>query len=107
MREAGRLADEIGRDNPGTPGAKTPEEWWRSFSAPGTEAFKQDFARWESLKKNLIVALETIESQVSDQLRSKENNARLNAGGHDSVSGSYRQLVEKYYRSLAAPRARN
>jgi hypothetical protein len=85
-------------------GAKTPEEWWRSFSAPGTEAFKQDFARWESLKRNLLVALEAVESDLSDQLRAKENHERLNAGGHDTVSDSYRQLVDKYYKSLAAPR---
>jgi len=104
LRDANRLADEIRRENPGMEGPKTPEEWWRSFSAPGTEAFKQDFARWESLKQNLLVALEQVESQVSDQLRARENKERLNAGGHDAVSESYRTLVEKYYRSLAAPR---
>jgi hypothetical protein len=85
-------------------GPKTPEEWWRSFSAPGTEAFKQDFARWESLKKHLLVALENVETQVSDQLRTRENKERLNAGGHAAVSESYRELVERYYRSLASPR---
>ena len=50
MRDANRLADEMRRENPGMAGTKTPEDWWRSFSAPGTEAFKQDFARWESLQ---------------------------------------------------------
>ena len=104
MRDANRLADELRRENPGMQGAKTPEEWWRSFSAPGTEAFKQDFARWESLKKNLLVALENVESQVSDQLRARESKERLNAGGHTAVSESYRELVERYYRSLASPR---
>ena len=104
MRDANRLADEMRRENPGMAGAKTPEEWWRSFSAPGTEAFKQDFARWESLKQNLLVALEDVESHVSDQLRARESKERLNAGGHDTVTESYRQLVEQYYRSLAAPR---
>jgi hypothetical protein len=104
MRDANRLADEIRRENPGMQGAKTPEEWWRSFSAPGTEGFKQDFARWESLKQNLLIALEHVESEVSDQLRTRENKERLNAGGHTAVSESYRELVEKYYRSLAAPR---
>lgn len=104
MRDANRLADEIRRENGGN-GLKTPEEWWRSFSAPGTEAFKQDFARWESLKKNLLVALEQVETQVSDQLRNRESKERLNAGGHASVSESYRELVERYYRSLASPRS--
>jgi hypothetical protein len=82
----------------------TDEGWWRSFSAPGTEAFKQDFSRWESLKKNLLVALEDAETKLSGELRDRENKARLNAGGHDAVSETYRALVDKYYRSLAAPR---
>ena len=34
------------------------KKWWRSFSAPGTEAFKQDFSKWESLKKGLLSAIE-------------------------------------------------
>jgi hypothetical protein len=104
MREAGKLADEIRRENPGVQGPNTPEQWWRSFSAPGTEAFKQDFARWESLKSNLLVALEQVETQTTDQLRARENKERLNAGGHSAVSEAYRELVDKYYRSLAAPR---
>jgi hypothetical protein len=104
MREAERLAGELRRENPGMNGPHTPEGWWRSVSAPGTEAFKQDFARWESLKKNLMVALEQVESTVSSQLRVRENQERLNAGGHQGVSEAYRSLVDKYYRSLAAPR---
>ncbi|MBA3270817.1 MAG: hypothetical protein H0T71_09910 [Acidobacteria bacterium] len=102
MRQAERMAGEIRRENSamGTNDAA----WWRSFSAPGTEGFKQDFARWESLKKNLLVALEDVDSQVSGQLRALENKERLNAGGHDGVSEAYRELVDKYYRSLAAPR---
>ena len=80
------------------------EGWWRSFSAPGTEAFKQDFSRWESLKKNLMVALEDVETKLSTELRERENKQRLNAGGHEAVSENYRGLVDKYYRSLAVPR---
>ena len=86
-------------------GGTTPEQWQRSVSAPGTEAFKQDFAKWESLKKNLLVALDQTESQLSDQLRARENRERLNAGRHDAVADTYRALVDRYYQSLAAPRA--
>ena len=71
------------------------------------ESFKQDFSKWESLKKNLLVALDQTESQLSDQLRARENRERLNAGRHDAVSESYRQLVDRYYQSLAAPRKPN
>ena len=105
MREAQRLAGEVQREN--GQGGTTPEQWARSVSAPGTEAFKQDFANWESLKKNLLVALDQTESQLSDQLRARENRERLNAGRHDAVSESYRQLVDRYYQSLAAPRKPN
>jgi hypothetical protein len=105
MREAQRLAEEVQKQNPGMQkGGSTPEQWQRSVSAPGTESFKQDFAKWESLKKNLLVALEQTESQLSDQLRARENKERLNAGRHDAVSDTYRDLVDRYYQSLAAPR---
>ena len=103
MRDAQRLAGEIQRENPGLQ-ANPDASWWRSFSAPGTEAFKQDFAQWESLRKNLLLALEEVESKVSEQLRSRENDERLNAGGHQGVNEAYRSQVDKYYRSLATPR---
>ena len=104
MREAQQLAEGVQRENPQMPGGTTPEQWQRSVSAPGTEAFKQDFANWESLKKNLLVALERTESQLSEQLRTRENRERLNAGRHDAVSDTYRELVDRYYQSLAVPR---
>jgi hypothetical protein len=102
MREAERLAGELKRQNPEAMGG-SPEQWQRSFSAPGTEGFKQDFAKWESLKKNLLSAIERSESRVSDQLRARETEARLNAGRHEAVSDTYRELVDRYYQLLAAP----
>lgn len=104
MQEAQRLAQEMERENPSMKGGTTPEQWQRSLSAPGTQGFKQDFAKWEELKKNLLVALDHTESQLSDQLRARENRERLNAGRHDAVADSYRELVDRYYQSLAAPR---
>lgn len=104
MRAAQKLAEGVQRENPQMPRGATPEQWERSVSAPGTEAFKQDFSNWESLKKNLLTALDRTESQLSDQLRARENRERLNAGRHDAVAETYRQLVERYYQSLAAPR---
>ena len=105
MRDAQKLAEDVRKDNPEMPGgATTPEQWQRSVSAPGTESFKQDFAKWEALKKNLLVALDQTESHLSDQLRNRENKERLNAGRHDAVADTYRELVDRYYQSLAAPR---
>jgi hypothetical protein len=105
MRDTQKLADEVRQQNPEMQkGGATPEEWQRSVSAPGTESFKQDFAKWESLKKNLEMALEQTESKLSQQLRARENKERLNAGRRDAVSDSYRELVDRYYQSLAAPK---
>ena len=105
LRDAQRLAEALRRENPGMEkGGTTPEQWQRSVSAPGTEGFKQDFAKWESLRKNLLVALEQTESKLADQLRARETRERLNAGRHDAVADTYRELVDRYYQSLAAPR---
>jgi len=106
MREAERLAETIGRESPGLQGPDSDASWWRSFSAPGTEAFKQDFSRWDSLKANLLIALEDVETKLSGELRAQENKQRLNVGGHEAVSDAYRELVDKYYRALATPRPR-
>jgi len=104
MREAQQLAEGL-RQEPGMEkGGTTPQQWQRSVSAPGTEGFKQDFAKWESLKNNLLVALEQTESQLADRLRARETRERLNAGRHDAVADSYRELVDRYYQSLATPR---
>ncbi len=104
MREARAQVESMGRAAPDMRGPSTPEDWQPSVSAPGTEAFKQDFARWESLKQNLQLALEKVERSMSDELRQQETRDRLGAGASDAVPDDYRRLVEKYYRSLAAPR---
>jgi hypothetical protein len=105
MKEAQQLAEQLRKENPGMDkGGSTPEQWQRSVSAPGTEGFKQDFAKWEELRKNLLVALEQTESQLAERLRARETRERLNAGRHDAVADTYRELVDRYYQSLAAPR---
>jgi len=104
LRETRERVEALSRDNPELRGPATPEQWQPSVSAPGTEAFKQDFARWESLKSNLLSALEKVERSLTTQLREQETRDRLNVGGADTVPDDYRALVERYYRSLAAPR---
>jgi hypothetical protein len=99
------MTDDLRRQNPEMQkGGSTPEDWQRSVSAPGTQGFKQDFAKWESLKKNLMLALEQTESKLSDQLRAREKADRLNAGRYESAPENYRELVDRYYQSLATPR---
>jgi len=105
MREAQRTAGELRQQNPDMRNSPaTPEDWYPSLSAPGTESFKQDFTKWESLKKNLLMALERTESRLASQLREREGRERLNVGGHQGVSDEYREMVDRYYQSLASPR---
>ncbi|MEZ5416820.1 MAG: hypothetical protein R2708_05700 [Vicinamibacterales bacterium] len=104
MREARAEVEALGRSANGLRGPSTPEQWQPSVSAPGTEAFKQDFARWETLKRNLLLALERVERALADDLRAQATRDRLHAGASDAVPEDYRRLVDKYYRSLASPR---
>jgi hypothetical protein len=79
----------------------TPEHHEYSRSAPGTEAFKQDFAGWESLRRDLDLALERYESAVSERLARRLAEDRLSAGGSERVPDGYRALIARYYESLA------
>ena len=104
-RELGRAKETLGRQ----PGASqqrggrgsTPEGQEFSRSAPGTEAFKQDRSRWESLRKDVDRALEAHDADVSKRLAKTLGEDRLNAGGSDRIPEQYRRLVARYYESLA------
>jgi hypothetical protein len=79
----------------------TPEEHEWSRSAPGTEAFKQDYAAWQSLAANVTKALERAEASVAGRLNSAVARDRLRAGGSDRVPDAYRGRVSKYFESIA------
>jgi hypothetical protein len=79
----------------------TPEEEQFSRSAPGTEAFKQDRSNWESLRRNLDSALERYEASVSDRLARTRRDDRFNTGGSDRAPDAYREVIAKYFESLA------
>jgi hypothetical protein len=95
------LVDQLRREE--ALGVRTPdlEGFHPGLSAPGTEAWKQDFATWEELKTQLAAALEKAESSAAAQLRDQQAKDRLNAGATQAVPDEYRQLVDKYYRALA------
>ena len=105
QRELQRAKDALGRLSAGEPrsglGMSTPEEQQFSRSAPGTEAFKQDRTGWESLRRNLDTALEKYEASVSDRLSRKRPDDRFSGGGSDRVPDAYRQMIAKYFESLA------
>ena len=100
--QARELVDQLRRED--GVGRNTPEmeRFNPGLSAPGTEAWKQDFAKWEELKKQLEVALEKADTSLASQLREQELKDRLNAGATQAVPEQYRQLVDKYYRALAS-----
>ena len=79
----GLTPGDIGRFAPGT-------------SAPGTEAWKQDFSRWDELNIQLGAALQLAESAAAVRLREQQAQDRLNAGATQVVPEQYRRLVEKY-----------
>jgi hypothetical protein len=79
----------------------TPETHEFSRSAPGTEAFKQDYSGWQSLRRDIDLALERYEASVSARLDRSAAADRLAAGGSDRVPDAYRQSVARYYQSLA------
>jgi len=70
-------------------------------SAPGTEAWKQDFSRWESLRRAIFQSLEQIESTISARVRAEESENKLDSGASDATPDAYQQEVARYYRSLA------
>lgn len=101
LKQGEQLMAQIGQSGGGTFGG-TPEGRQLSGSAAGTEGYKQDFSKWENLKKDVNQALEQVEMALARKLAEKESRERLNAGADDRVPEEYRELVEKYYRSLAS-----
>ena len=72
-----------------------------SRSAPGTEAFKQDFSRWEVLHKDVTLGLERLEATLSQRLLERAARNRLTAGGADRAPDEYQRAVDAYFKSLA------
>ena len=102
LEESPGLLEELRRENPDL--ARDLDQWarhWQSVSAPGTEAFKQDFGHWDSLRRNLGNALQRFEVERSRELAADAYRDRLSAGPDDLLPERYRRLVDQYYRSLA------
>lgn len=105
VRGAEELMNELRRVDPGAVGS-TPEGQFMVTSAPGTEAFKQDFAKWERLRLGIDSRLEEIERRATRSLLELQARHRLNAGARDQAPEAYRRLVEQYYQALAAGKTR-
>jgi hypothetical protein len=79
----------------------TPEGHEFSRSAPGTEAFKQDFARWDSLRKGIANAMDRYEAALAQRLAEREAAERVQAPLRDKVPDRYAESVVRYYQSLS------
>jgi hypothetical protein len=102
LRRAGDADGRIRQLAPSTGGyGATPEGQGMVTSAPGTEAFKQDFTKWETLHRELTLGLERLESDLSQRVIDKAAKDRLRSGSADRTPVEYRSSVDKYFRTLA------
>ena len=105
LRETKALLDDLQRQDPGfsSHGAGfTFEGQGLVLSAPGTEGFKQDFARWETLTRQATQALEQAESALAKKLQANASKDRLAAGLEDKAPAGYQQQVDSYFKAIAA-----
>jgi hypothetical protein len=72
------------------------------MSAPGTESFKQDFEKWELLKRQALSALEQAGSTLAKKVQAAAAKDRLAAGIDDTAPPGYRTQVDAYFRALAS-----
>ena len=98
---AGGDGSRDGRQDGGYGAYGTPEGHEFSRSAPGTEAFKQDYARWDSLSKNVKDALEDLEASLADRLSNQRARDRVTAGEDNRAPALYEEAVSRYYQSIA------
>ncbi|MBZ5558837.1 MAG: hypothetical protein LAO77_16320 [Acidobacteriia bacterium] len=105
LRETKDLVDQLRRDDPnyarGGNTGFTFEGQGMTLSAPGTEAFKQDFAKWEDLRRQATQALDRAEATLSKKLQAKESKDRLAAGADDAAPPEYKKQVDDYFKAIA------
>jgi hypothetical protein len=102
LERSRELVRELQRSTPDSGlGGSTPEQHEYSISAPGTQAFKNDFSDWERLRRDVSHALEQQEGKLAEKLAGRRSQDRLAAGAADGVPEQYRALVAKYFESLA------
>jgi hypothetical protein len=107
LKQTQDLVDELRREDPaGTALARggsgfTFEGQGMTLGAPGTEAFKQDFAKWDDLRRQATQALDGVESSLLEKLGAKASRGRLAAGVDDNAPPAYQQQVDSYFKAIA------
>ena len=103
MRDVRELLNETQRQDArseGGPGS-TFEGQGMVLSAPGTQGFKQDFAKWQELTRQVTLALDEVESSLSQKLHEKASHDRLASGGDERAPAEYQEQVDSYFKALA------
>jgi hypothetical protein len=70
------------------------------FSSPGTEAFKQDLRKWQTLSAEATRALDRAESALSNRLQEADASSRLASGIDDKPPAAYQSQVDRYFKAL-------
>jgi hypothetical protein len=107
LQETKELAEQMRRDDPtfargGGGGFSFEAPTNIGVSAPGTEAFKQDFARWEEMRRQATQLLDNVEASVSKKLQAKQAHDRLAAGADDKAPAGYQKQVDDYFKAIAS-----
>lgn len=104
LEQTRELVNELKREDPNfakSGAGITPEGQGSTMSAPGTEAFKQDFAGWQVLRQQVTTALDQAEATLSKRLQSKASKDQLPAGVDDKAPPEYEKQVDSYFKALA------
>ena len=106
LQETKEFVDEMRRDDPalsrgGGGGFTFEAPTSAGLSAPGTEAFKQDFAKWEEMRRQATQALDNVESSLSKKIQAKQARDRLAAGADDNAPAGYEKQVDSYFKAIA------
>jgi uncharacterized protein DUF4175 len=108
LQETKDLVDQMRREDPtfarGGSGFTFEQPTTQTVTAPGTEAFKQDFAKWDDLRRQATQALENVEATLSKKLQAKQSKDRLAAGSDDKAPPQYKQQVDSYFKAIASRR---
>jgi len=107
LQQTRELAEQMRRDDPGFArggggGFSFDAPTSVGLSAPGTEAFKQDFAKWEEMRRQATQLLDNVETALSRKLQEKQAHDRLAAGADDKAPAGYQKQVDDYFKAIAS-----
>ena len=106
LQDTKALADQMRREDPGFArggggGFSFDAPTSIGLSAPGTEAFKQDFAKWEEMRRQATQVLDNVETSLSKKIQAKQAHDRLAAGADDKAPAGYQKQVDDYFKAIA------